>query len=215
MPPGESNSLWPLQGALLFRDQSPKTMLSSLLFASLLLGAQESPLHCPIMLDNAANMKSAPVLVGGFEFRFCCAGCDAKFKSDPAGSMKKAVASKKTVGSSLFDPTTGLRIKPEAAKGSYDFKGIRYYFADEAGLAKFKQNPGSFAASPKQDVLYCVVAKEEIKSYADAAAYIDHKGVRYYICCPSCISKFKAAPDSFTGNGKPKASGFFVEIAKP
>ena len=167
------------------------------------------------MLDNAANMKSASLLTGGFEFHFCCGGCDAKFKSDPVGSVKKAAAAKKTVGSSLFDPTTGLRIKPEAAKGFSDFKGIRYYFADEAGAAKFKKNPGSFTATPKQEVLYCVVAKEAIATHADAASYIDHKGVRYYICCSGCIGKFKAAPDSFIANGKPKASGFFVEAAKP
>lgn len=189
-------------------------MIATLAFASLLLGAAETPLSCPIMLDNAANMKSSAFLAGGFEFHFCCGGCDAKFKADPNGSVKKAAAAKKTVGSSLFDPTTGLRIKPEAAKGWSDFKGIRYYFADEAGAAKFKKNPGSFTATPKQEVLYCVVAKEEIASYADSAGYLDRKGVRYYMCCPDCIGKFKAAPDSFTANGKPKAAAFVVEFAK-
>lgn len=190
-------------------------MITSILISSLLLGTQEAPLTCPIMQGKAANLKSEAVLLGGFQFNFCCPGCDAKFKKDAAGAVKKAAAAKMTVGSFLFDPTTGLRIKSEDAKGSSDFKGIRYYFASEENRAKFTADPAFFAVSPKQEVLTCVVAKEAIKTHADAAAYLDHKGVRYYICCPSCISQFKASPDKFVGNGKPQKAGFFVEAAKP
>ncbi len=195
-------------------------MISTFALAALLINnpvqtaAEAAPLSCPIMLNSAADMKSKPVVVGGFAFYACCPGCDAKFKKDPAGSMKKAVEAKKTVGVSLFDPVNGTRIEPAKAKGQADYKGIRYYFASRINAQKFNDAPASFTATPKQEVLYCVVMKQAVKSYEAAHSYVDHKGVRYYMCCAPCLGQFKAAPDSFVANGKPKAAGFVIEAVK-
>lgn len=195
-------------------------MISAFAFAAILVGAPiqaapaATPLSCPIMLSNAADMKSKPVVMGGFSFHFCCAGCDAKFKKDPTGSMKKAVEAKKTVGVSLFDPVNGTRIDAAKAKEQADYNGIRYYFASRINAQKFGEAPATFTATPKQEVLYCVVMKQAIKSYEAAHSFVDHKGTRYYMCCAPCTGQFKATPDAFIANGKPKAAGFVIEAAK-
>lgn len=195
-------------------------MISTFALASIIVTApvqatpEATPLACPIMLNSAADMKSKPVVMGGFSFHFCCPGCDAKFKKDPAGSMKKAIEAKRTVGVSLFDPVNGTRIEAAKAKGQADYQGIRYYFTSRINAQKFAEAPASFTATPKQEVLYCVVMKQAIKSYEAAHSYVDHKGVRYYMCCAPCLGQFKATPDAFVANGKPKAAGFAIEAAK-
>jgi YHS domain-containing protein len=201
-------------------NQTKNKMISTFAIAAILMGSPvqaaqaPAPLNCPIMLNGVADMKSKPVVMAGFSFHFCCPGCDAKFKKDPSGSMKKAVEAKKTVGVSLFDPVNGVRMDAAKAKGTADFNGIRYYFASRINAQKFSEAPASFTATPKQEVLYCVVMKQAIRSYEAAHSYVDHKGVRYYMCCAPCNGQFKEKPDTFIANGKPRSAGFAIEAAK-
>jgi Cu+-exporting ATPase len=50
----------------------------------------------------------------------------------------------------VIDPVCGMKIAPEKAAGSYEYKGETYYFCSKSCLAKFQANPENFL-KPKHD----------------------------------------------------------------
>ena len=42
--------------------------------------------------------------------------------------------------------------------------------------------------------LYCPIMKSKIRSEADAVGYVDYEGIRYYMCCESCLTMAKNDP---------------------
>lgn len=147
----------------------------------------------------------------GARFSFCCAGCDTKFAKDPIAALKNAETKKWVIGTSLFNPVSGMRLDTKAVKATSDYKGIRYVFATTAEKATFDKAPAKYAAMPTKDSLTCPVSKEKIGGYAGAFKFVDYKGTRYYICCGGCAPKFEANPAKFVGGiastvGKPKVS---------
>ncbi|MCW5937966.1 MAG: YHS domain-containing protein [Fimbriimonadaceae bacterium] len=167
-------------------------MLTSLLFAVAALAPAGDTLYCPIMMEAAPAMaKAKAVEYAGLYVAFCCGGCDATFSKDPEAHLKKAESSDKPVAMGWFDPITGQRIDGEKAKGQTVYKGVRYYFATDEGLKKFKASPATYAARPAKQSLNCPKSGELIASYSEAAGYRDYKGVRYYICCASCFKSLE------------------------
>ncbi len=163
----------------------------TLVLSTLILGAAPKPLNCS-MMGSPVNAKIAPADYNGVRFGFCCGGCDTKFEADPKAAMANAVKKGWTIGESLFDVTTGLRVGPAAKGGSMDYKGVRYFFQQASGMKAFKANPAKYAAMPTKDSLTCPVSHEKIGGYASAASFMDIAGARYYICCGGCVDPMKS-----------------------
>lgn len=181
-------------------------MLTTLI-ASVVLGAPTPPpLSCPVM-GNKVSEGQVMVDYNGVRVSFCCAGCDASFEKDPAKYLANTKG--KTVGTFLFDPVARTRIVPNKAEGGWsDYKGIRFFFTTAANKAAFDKDPGTYGVMPKQEALQCPVSREKMKSYLDAWAYQDVKGVRYYICCGGCVPTFAGNPGNYT-------PGVAAAVAKP
>jgi len=159
------------------------------LIASMTIGiAPVADLSCPVMGSPVpANAKGLDY--AGTRYLMCCAGCDTTFAKD-AGKYSKAKEGK-TIGVFLFDPVSGMRVDSKKGKGPIDYKGVRYYFSNDANLATFKGDSAKFATAPEKEVLYCSVMKHGIENYDTAGAYGDYEGVRYYFCCGDCLAAMK------------------------
>jgi YHS domain-containing protein len=101
-----------------------------------------------------------------------------------------------------------MRLDEKKIAGSTDYKGVRYRFASEANMEKFKAEPKVFSKNPEKEVLFCVVMDHEISNYAEASAYVDYEGVRYYMCCGDCATAFKLKPAEY-------AKKFAAKVSKP
>lgn len=189
--------------------------ITTLIAASMLSAPfQASPTVCPVM-GSPTTEKSQALDYNGARFRMCCAGCDSTFKANAATIVGKLKANSKAIGEFLFDPTTGVAITPKKAKASSDYMGIRYYFATAEGKTTFDKAPKTFTAMPKKEVLGCVVnTADQLEYYAQAGGYVDHKGVRYYVCCPDCLAKLKADPEKYTAPFTAKAKAPAVQEIK-
>lgn len=172
---------------------------------------EETPLVCPIM-GSPVKADSPHLEYAGASFGFCCGGCDTTFAKDPKASLKKAEKGESSIGAFLFDPISQTRIKPDKAKGSVDYMGLRYYFENEANMAEFKKDMKKASAAPKKESLTCAVMGEKIESYSKASGYMDYEGVRYYLCCAGCEPAMRKDPKKYAGKAitdpvvvKPKA----------
>lgn len=167
-----------------------------LAFTALAQTTTEQPLKCAAMQTNNADMAGASVLYGGAQYFFCCGGCDKKFSAEPTKFTAMAAKSGATIGKFMFDPITGKKADLSSAITT-DFHGLRYYFANEGNKKKFLAKPESFATSPAKEALTCAVAGDKMASPADAFAYVDFKGVRYYMCCAGCLPKMQKEPAKY------------------
>lgn len=181
--------------------------------AALALGAMPQdvpPLMCPVAPEPAAA-GVAKIDYAGIRFGFCCGGCVGTFRKDAATYLKKAIEDKTVVGTSLYDPVSGLKVDQKKAVGSRDAMGVRFFFASKANIDAFDKEPAKFAKTPEKAAMYCAVMKHDIKGYAEAGGYVDYKDTRYFFCCPNCVASFKKTPDAFVANaaakvGKPSAT---------
>jgi YHS domain-containing protein len=177
------------------------------LIATIAMGyvAPADALNCPVMGSPVpANAKG--VDYAGVRYLMCCAGCDTTFAKDTAKYTKAKEG--KTIGQSLFDPVSAVRVDVKKAKGPMDYKGIRYYFSSDDNAAAFKADMAKFTKAPEKEVLYCPVMKHGIENYDTAGSYTDFEGVRYYLCCGDCQAQMKKDPASF-------AKGVADKVAKP
>jgi YHS domain-containing protein len=158
--------------------------------------AQIPALKCPVM-GSAIASSSSIVEYNGSRFQFCCAGCDTNFAKSPESFLKTQREVKNTVGAFLFDPVSRLRLDFEKAKATVDFESIRYPFQTEENKRAFLANPRKFAAVPSKEALYCPVGKEAVTSYSKASDYVDHEGVRWYMCCAGCGGPFEKDPKKY------------------
>jgi YHS domain-containing protein len=172
-------------------------MLLTTLALALGMSQDAKPLVCPIM-GEPVSKTSPTVEYAGATYAFCCPGCDVGFSKDPAAVIKKN-EKKVTIAAFLFDPVSRNRVLTEKAKGTVDYNGVRYYFESTANLETFNKDPKKHSAAPKKESLTCPVMGEKIATYSKASSYVDHKDVRYYICCPGCLPAFTANPDKYAG----------------
>ncbi|MCG9893871.1 MAG: YHS domain-containing protein, partial [Fimbriimonadaceae bacterium] len=159
----------------------------------------EPPLLCGVM-GSPTKATSPAEMIAGIRFPVCCPGCDTKLKNEPAKYLKAAVESGRTIGEFLFDPVSGSRIKD--SKVYADHKGIRYRFASEANLKTFQTEPARFATAPAKETLTCPVMGVKVADYSKAGGFVDHNGVRMFICCPGCLGKLKSEPAKFAASAK-------------
>jgi YHS domain-containing protein len=188
-------------------------MFSSLMLAAAIAAPANSPLSCAVM-GSPTNDKSPAIMASGIRFPVCCPGCDGKLKKETAKYFEASVKAGKTVGEFLFDPVSRDRILAEDARSSMDYKGLRYHFSTTANLNTFKADPAKFAKKPAKETLFCVVMEEKIKTYDEADSYVDHEGVRYYMCCSDCKVKFQKDPKPYLSKTKPVAAAIFTKEEK-
>lgn len=171
-------------------------MLTTLIALSAMSLGQVQALKCPVM-GSAIAPNSPVVEYNGAKFAFCCGGCDANFAKSPESFLKTQRAAKNTVGVFLFDPVSRLRLDLDKAKATADFESIRYPFATDQNKSAFLANPKKFATVPAKEALYCPVGKEEVPTYSKASDYVDHNGVRWYMCCAGCGGPFEKDPAKY------------------
>ncbi len=165
--------------------------------ATLVVG-QTAALSCPVMGSAIHGAGTNAYDYNGARFTMCCGGCDDQFKATPAKFLKQAAEKKLTVGVFLYDPTTGIKVEPKKAKGSSDFGGLRYYFANAKAKKAFDAEPKKFASMPAKEALWCAVMNHSIADYNSAGAYVDNGDTRYYLCCNGCMAKMKENQDALT-----------------
>ena len=133
----------------------------------------------------------------GVRYYYCCEGCKPQFDKDQAKFLKDNKNKDKTIGVSLFDPVTDIRIEPGKAVAHSDNNGVRYFFAKVDGKSSFDNEPKKYATAPRKEVLFCPVSNEIVKSYVKASDYSDYKDTRYYFCCAGCKPEFDKSPDKY------------------
>ncbi len=171
------------------------------LAAVLLFAPQSQYLTCAVNNNDTADDKLFVEYAGKNVF-FCCDGCVPQFGKTPEKFMKTAADAKLTVAKFMFDPTTGKKISEKKARGSSDYMGVRYFFANADAKAKFDKNPKSFAEAPKKEALYCPVMQEPVASYSKADSYVDYDGVRYFMCCAGCYEPMTKDPKKYADPSK-------------
>lgn len=184
-------------------------MIHTLIAFTAMALSQQPALKCPVM-GSAIAPNSPSVEYYGSRFQFCCGGCDANFAKAPEEFLKTQRSAKNTVGVFLFDPVSRQRLDLERAKATADFDSIRYPFATEANKAAFLAAPQKFATRPKREALYCPVGKEAVPTYSKASDYVDHDGVRWYMCCAGCGGPFEKDPTKYLVAGIEKN----IQVAK-
>lgn len=196
-------------------------ILTTLIATALVAPAamDDKPLSCPIMGSPAAAGGSATDY-NGVRYRYCCGGCQATFEKSPEQALKSPKIKDLTLGISLFDPVAQHSITAKTAKGGFsDHSGVRYYFLRPDNKATFDADPKKYGTPPAKEAMYCPVLKIELKNYFGCNGYVDYEGVRYYVCCDSCLGALKANPAGFVGNSSayvksPKALNVSAELAK-
>lgn len=166
----------------------------------------QAPLSCAVMGSPVKGKGSGSYDYNGARYTMCCAGCNGTFEKTPEKFVKQATEKKWTVGASLYDPTTGVKVQANEAKGSSDFGGLRYYFASAEAKKTFDANPKKFAVQPKKEALWCPVMNHAIPSYKEAGAYVDKGDTRYYLCCSGCLGKMNEKPAEYMAKVADKVS---------
>ncbi len=178
-------------------------MLSTLIVFTAMAFGQGQALKCPVM-GSAVAPNSPVVEYNGVKYSFCCGGCDVSFAKSPEAFLKTQRGAKNTVGVFLFDPVSRLRLDLDKAKATADFGSIRYPFASDENKSVFLASPKKFATIPSKEALYCPVGKEAVPSYSKASDYVDHGGVRWYMCCAGCGGPFEKDPAKYLIAGTEK-----------
>jgi Cu+-exporting ATPase len=109
-------------------------------------------------MEVQPESASATETHAGQTYYFCCKGCAAKFRAEPA----KYLAPKpvETTAPSLVqigqptakqevtfkDPVCGMNVKPDSAAGKETFQGETYYFCSQGCAAKFHNDPAKYIA---------------------------------------------------------------------
>lgn len=124
----------------------------------------------------------------GIRYGTCCASCASSFLKDPKKMIAADQKLGKLFGESLFDVVSGARITETGANAHADYKGIRYLFTSKEEAKMFEKNPAAYTVAPKKELVHCPVFDRDIANIASAAGYVDFKGVRYYVCCHSCLN---------------------------
>ncbi|MDF0676119.1 MAG: heavy metal translocating P-type ATPase [Nitrospira sp.] len=125
-------------------------------------------------IDPVCGMTVDPTTAAGHydyegkTYHFCAVSCLARFKADPDRFVKPAPAdlislSKKkplpmmmpaqpepAIGE--IDPVCGMTIQPDAAAGSYEYRGKKYYFCAARCLEKFRADPEYYLSPPERRV---------------------------------------------------------------
>jgi YHS domain-containing protein len=90
---------------------------------------------CPVMKGPVKNTAKAPrLMVNNSPVYFCCAGCPAAFKKEPAKYLKRAVK----------DPVTGKPFRVTAKTPRMEYQGALFLFSSAASHDTFHKNPAKY-----------------------------------------------------------------------
>ncbi len=184
-------------------------LLSVVTLVSITSGHSSDSMHC-VMTGDAYNKAAETIDYKGVRYGTCCGGCGGEFVTKPDAVLAEDAKKNILVGTGLFDPVSGERIKPKADSPNSIYKGVKYFFASADEKSSFDATPAKFTASPSKEVLHCPVLGDDIPNYISAGGYVDVEGVRYYVCCSSCMASLKKDPAQFTSKVTK-----FVQAAKP
>ncbi len=119
----------------------------------------------------------------------CCSSGKCSGESSTCCSGKSCC--KKESGSKINesgkDAVTGEAI-PEAKAIEFYYLGVKYYFANEENLAKFKSEPIDYA----KDLMCPIMGDAAAKEY-----FTEYNGAKYYVCCPPCLKKVNKDPEKY------------------
>ena len=169
--------------------------------AALVLAAPADEMVCAVNNDHAADGKLF-VEYAGMKVNFCCEGCVEPFTKAPAKTLEASAKNEKTVAEFYFDPVTGKKANFKRSRATAVYNGVKYYFASAANKAEFEKNPKKYATVPKKESLHCAVMDQPVASYGKADSYVDHEGVRYYMCCLGCLEPMQKEPGKYAAKGK-------------
>lgn len=161
--------------------------------------------HC-VKTGDAYTKPAEVIDYKGVRYGTCCGGCGPMFEKDPEGTLKETAGKGLLVGTSLFDPVSGARIKETSDEPSSIYKGVKYFFANAGEKTTFDAAPARYTTAPAKELLHCPMQNADIKSYASAGGYVDYGGVRYYVCCADCLSMMHKDPASHTSAFADKAT---------
>src|SRR6185369_12343815 len=91
--------------------------------------------------DSAAASET----YAGQTYYFCCKGCAAKFRADPAKYLApkpvqvdapSLVQIGPAAAKQYKDPVRGMNVKPDSAAGKETYQGQTYYFCSQGCAAK-------------------------------------------------------------------------------
>ena len=108
-------------------------------------------------MDVQPESASATETYAGQTYYFCCKGCAAKFRAEPAKYLAPKLV--QVIAPSLVqigqpaakevtfkDPVCGMNVTPDAAAGKETYQGQTYYFCSQACAAKFHADPAKYLA---------------------------------------------------------------------
>lgn len=109
---------------------------------------------CGMQVDLATARETA--VYNGVRYGFCCAGCRAKFESDPERYLSPPPAlvalNPQPVEQTVNDPVCGMKVLPSKAAAQETLNATTYSFCSKGCAAKFHANPqgylGKTEASP-------------------------------------------------------------------
>lgn len=159
------------------------------------------PLYCAATLEKITGKPFSTVEYVGILFGTCCIGCNNPLLRDPKPLLVEAVKEKRTVGTFIYDPVTGLRINGAKAPEYMDYASIRYFFNSKEEKKAFDTNPGAYVSDIKSEAYFCPVSKHST-SWQNAAGFADYHSVRYFLADADSVKAFKADPAKYVDNAK-------------
>ena len=100
-------------------------------------------------MDVQPESASASETHAGQTYYFCCKGCAAKFRADPAKYLEPKLvqigqpAAKEVT---FKDPVCGMQVKPDSAAAKGTYQGQAYYFCSQGCATKFHADPAKYLA---------------------------------------------------------------------
>jgi Cu+-exporting ATPase len=99
-------------------------------------------------MEVQPESAAASEIHAGQVYYFCCSGCSAKFRADPA----KYLAPPEIIASTEKDPVCGMQVNPQSASVSQTHEGHTYYFCCAGCANKFRADPAKYLNPAKAPV---------------------------------------------------------------
>lgn len=163
---------------------------------------------CAVSGEKLGSMGDPIQLIhSGREIKFCCAGCEPRFKADPAkyiaGVDKKMIAMQQKHYPLDTDIVSGKALPDE---GAIDIivNNRLFRVADSGSVSKLMSNPAKYFEQLDEAVVTaqadaypfekCLVSGDDIGA---APTNIVVANVLIEVCCDHCVAPVKDAPAKF------------------
>lgn len=167
---------------------------------------------CPVSGQKLGAMGD-PVVIQheGREVKFCCGGCVAKFKKEPAKYLAKLDEAVIKAQSEDYPLDTCLVMGNELGEKPVDhvYRNRLVRFCCPDCVKKFEAEPGKYLlkleqaraakeaeAKAKYPLDTCVVSGQKLGKMGDPVV-IQHEGQEVRFCCGGCVNAFKKDPAKY------------------